>query len=351
MRRTLHRPEPILRTTARPVHRHTPPRQVAEKLRDGEVLRVTDRYSTGAEILGQLRSILPSPPPSAPYAERKAAARTHREAAMRLQAPIENGRLALEGARPNGFLRQLYPKLPTFALPFIAVQELQAAWTRFEEGVHLAVLGHRVHPFYGTYAPTRVSHLELFATWLSTYEGPRDRGIDVGTGCGVLAFMLARAGFDQVLATDINPNAIESVARELQRLPSAPRMDLRCGDLLCNAGPVDLIVFNPPWIRGDVDEVLDGALYFQDGLFERFFDQAVERLRPDGRIAVVFSTVLALVQPDVPHPIRAELERGRLRLVDTLRRRVAPSRDAAGKRRKTREKVEVWELALPTTAG
>jgi len=226
------------------------------------------------------------------------------------------------------------------------VQELHGAWNRYQDGVRLAVLGHRIHPFYGTYAPTRVSHLELFGTWLSQYQGPRVRAIDVGTGCGVLALMLCRAGFERVLATDNNPNAIESVARELRRLASAPPIDLLHGDLLGeDTTPADLIVFNPPWIRGEIEGLLDSALYFNDGLFERFFEQACARLTPTGRVVLVFSNILELVQPDVPHPILAELERGRLRLVQKLHRKVKPSPTETGERRRTRERVEVWELA------
>jgi methylase of polypeptide subunit release factors len=130
------------------------------------------------------------------------------------------------------------------------VQELFGAWNRYREGVPLAVLGHRLFPFYGTYVPTRVSHLELFGTWLHQHKGSRSRAIDVGTGCGVLALMLCRAGVQRVLATDINPNAVESVSRELGRLAPRPPIDLFCGDLLGpDPTPADLIVFNPPWIH------------------------------------------------------------------------------------------------------
>jgi methylase of polypeptide subunit release factors len=187
----------------------------------------------------------------------------------------------------------------------------------------------------------------LFATWLSQYKGPRARAIDVGTGCGVLALLLCRAGFERVLATDCNPNAIESVTRELRRLPSAPPIVPHHGDLLGDdPRPADLIVFNPPWMRGAVEGPLDRALYYEEGLFERFFAQASTRLTPSGRIVLVFSSLGQLVQPDVPHPIQAELERGRFRQVQKLRRKVkpAPSR-TGGPTRRTRERVEVWELA------
>jgi hypothetical protein len=129
------------------------------------------------------------------------------------------------------------------------------------------------------------------------------------------------------------------------RMSSPPRIDLSHGDLLGeDSSRRDLIVFNPPWIQGEIDDLLDRALHFDDGLFERFFDQAIERLSTDGRIVLLFSNMLELLQPDVPHPILAELERGRLKLVQKLHRKVKPTPDARGRRRRTREKVEVWEL-------
>ncbi len=343
----LNRPEPIRRHHARPVDGNTPPRLAAKRLRDGEVQIVTDLYKTGAEILAQLQELLPALPQGADYATRQEHRRTGREAAMRLLAPIRDHCLDLQDARTIGFLELLYPGLRRFSLPFVRVQELYGAWTRYEEGVHLAVLGHRVHPFYGTYAPTRTVHLELFATWLSQYEGARTRAVDVGTGCGVLALMLGKARFEQVYATDDNPNAIESLAQELKRRTDAWPVSLSVCDLLGEGGPpMDLIVFNPPWMRGQAESLVERALLFQDGLFERFFEQASRRLAPEGRVVMLFSNIMELVQPDEPHPIQTELDRGRFRLVQRLRRKVKPAPDETGRVRRTRERVEVWELAL-----
>ena len=182
---------------------------------------------------------------------------------------------------------------------------------------------------------------------MSRYAGPRTHAIDVGTGCGVLALMLCKAGFESVLATDINANAVESVSRQLQRLPTPRPITLEHGDLVgTDPTPADLIVFNPPWTQRDVDGLLDAALYFEDGrVFERFFDQALARLTPEGRVVLIFSNILQLVQPDVPHPIEVELARGRFRLVEKPTRKVKPPPDHRGRRRWTRERVEIWELA------
>lgn len=341
-----YRPEPVLAHAAAPIDRSTAIAGAALRLAQGEQLIVRDHYRTGVLVLAELERQLGPPGPGAPFAERQAASVQYREAALRLLAPVEGHRAALEEGGPSGFLAELYPELRSFALPFIEVQSLHGAWDRYTTGTHLAVLGHKLHPFYGTYAPTRVSHLELFGTWLSQYEGPRLRALDVGTGSGVLALMLARAGFGHIVATDSNPNAIESVTRELRRLSAAPSIELIHGDLL---GPgtseEELVVFNPPWIQGTVTSQLDSALYFEPSLFGRFFDQALARLAPEGRIALVFSNVMSLLQSDVPHPIEVELARGRLRLVSKLRRKVKPLPDKSGRRRRTKERVEVWELA------
>jgi predicted nicotinamide N-methyase len=308
---------------------------------------LTDSYSTGVKILEELMVQIRRSGQNDSYALRRSLERSHRKASLRLLAPIAMNRLKLSGAREIGFLEELYPDRSHFALPFIQVQELHGAWKRYQQGVHFAVLGHRIHPYYGTYAPTRVSHLELFGTWLSQYQGEHLHAVDVGTGCGVLSFMLCRAGFESVLATDCNPNAVESVARERKRLPTQLPIEIIQGDLLCgDSRKADLIVFNPPWLQGDASSLVDGALYFQEGLFQRFFAQAAGALATNGRIVLVFSNIMQLVQPDLPHPILTELERGRLRLVQRLRRKVKATADKDGRRRKTRERVEVWELEM-----
>ena len=85
------------------------------------------------------------------------------------------------------------------------------------------------------------------------------------------------------------------------------------GDLLdCTPSEPDLIVFSPPWMLGEQDGLLDQALFYEAGLFERFFDQA-QRTFTQKVIVLVFSNVIRLVQLDIPHPIEAELERGHLR--------------------------------------
>ena len=337
----LHRPEPVLRHRAQPVDRNVPTAQAVAWLREGRSLIVTDRFGTGLGILDALRVELGEPTEDAGYVAKRAFRDAFQAASKHLLVPVVGRKVALADAPRAGFLAELYPDHADFAVPVEDAKVLSSAWDWYEDGVYFPVLGYRVHPFYGTYIPARMEHLELFGTWLAKYQGARNRAIDVGTGSGVLTLQLAKAGFKQVVATDINPNAIESVARQMRRLPRVPPIELEHADLLgTDRGPADLIVSNPPWMKGEVGRTLDLAMYFQDGFFERFFDQTLQRLAPGGRVVLVFSNIIELSQPDVPHPIQTELDRGRFRLVEKMTRKVKPLR------RRTREKVEVWELAV-----
>lgn len=341
MTAALHRPEPVLRHRAQPVDQSVSNAQAATWLREGRSLIVTDRFGTGLDILAALRVQLADPGEDAGYVEKRVFREAFQASSKHLLAPVVGRKVALADAPRPGFLSELYPDHANFALPIEDARVLSSAFEWYERGVLFPVLGYRVHPFYGTYIPARMEHLELFGTWLAKYTGARNRAIDVGTGSGVLALQMAKAGFQQVLATDINPNAIESVARQMRRLPVAPPIQLEHADLLgTDRGSLDLVVSNPPWMKGEVGRTLDLAMYFQDGFFERFYEQALLRLAPGGRVVFVFSNIIELSQPDVPHPIQTELDRGRFRLVEKLTRRVKPLR------RRTREKVEIWELAV-----
>ena len=105
----------------------------------------------------------------------------------------------------------------------------------------------------------------------------------------------------------------------------------------------DLILCNPPWMLGEIKSKLDEAMYFEDGFFDRFFEQAHLRLQDDGRLVLIFSNVIDLVTPDVGHPIQKELDKHRFTLVQKMQRRVKGNKDGKTKRR-TKEKIEVWEL-------
>ena len=78
-------------------------------------------------------------------------------------------------------------------------------WRR--RGVEVSALGGRVHPHFGVYAPIRGEYVDLVARAAESWPVAGKRAIDVGTGTGVLAFVLARRGAT-VIATDVAPRAV-----------------------------------------------------------------------------------------------------------------------------------------------
>ena len=311
------RPDLVSPHGSRKISKSDSPRACAEALLNGTSLHLSCDYRKGAAILSAVEKLSPplGSPTSRPVPNINASSALLKCDCLHRFRAI---RVSLDNARPIGFLKELYPESKDFTLPFPEVQALHGAWRAYKEGSHLAVLGHKVHPFYGTYVPRRTSHLELFGTWLSGYKGRRRSAVDVGTGCGVLALMMNKAGFQNVTATDCNPNALESLRRDLERQNLGQNFSLLQTDLI-EAAPsgADVLVFNPPWIQGQVKSFLDRALTFDDDLFDRFFQQATSKLAPNGRLVLIFSNILQLLQPEVEHPILAELEKNRFHLVNS----------------------------------
>ncbi len=84
---------------------------------------------------------------------------------------------------------------------------------------------------------------------------PGDRVLDMGTGCGVNGILAARAGAE-VLALDINPEAVRAARENARRNGVAGRFEARFSDVFdavhpASDGPFDVVVFDPPfrWFR------------------------------------------------------------------------------------------------------
>jgi methylase of polypeptide subunit release factors len=103
------------------------------------------------------------------------------------------------------------------------------------------------------------------------------RALDVGTGCGTQALLLARHSGD-VVATDVLPRALECASRSLA-LNDVANVELREGSFFAPvAGErFDLVVANPPFVVSPDTEMLfrDGGLR-RDGVSEH-----VVRALPD----------------------------------------------------------------------
>lgn len=150
-------------------------------------------------------------------------------------------------------------------------------------------LGLRLHVPAGVFPPAPMS--QLLGRAVSTEAAPRDRVLDMGTGCGVNA-VLAACTAAQVVAVDVNPAAVSAAAANARSCGVAERVECRLGDLFDGLdGTFDLIVFDPPFRWFAPADMLDRA-FTDDGYrtLTAFFDQVPDRLAPGGRVLMFFGS-------------------------------------------------------------
>ena len=346
------RPEPIdPETSVWAAKKDTDRSEILQLLLKGEQVLVEDRFQTGLDLLASLKRQVFFKHKSLNFVEEREKRRIFREASNHLLIPVENHRIALKNSPEIGWLNGLYKDLNTFFLPLPQIQGLNSSWQWYTKGIHFPVLNDRIHPYYGVYFPTRFEHLILFDKWLKNNRLNKSSAMDIGTGCGVLTFMLLNKGYDHVLATDINPNALISVQEQANKNKLTEKITLRQANLF--EGCVekhDLIIFNPPWIPASKNEVSGGindAVYYEDaGLFTRFFEDAIKFLNPEGVLIIIFSNFARINQLTDQDPVENELEKGgRFVLAEKQMMKVkAGSQRTKRVDRRLDEEVELWVL-------
>lgn len=119
---------------------------------------------------------------------------------------------------------------------------------------------------------------------------PDTRVLDMGTGSGVCAVHAARHA-RRVVAVDINPAAVRCATINVALNGMEERVEVRHGDLFAPvAGErFDLILFNPPFLRGAPRDDRDRAWRSVD-VAERFAAGLRDHLAPGGAALVVLSS-------------------------------------------------------------
>lgn len=323
--------------------------RVRKQLASGSLLCVTDTYPTALTLYSWLKKDLRRRFPERDYESSRRFRNRLRLLTENLLVPIVGQRVHLKKAPEIPWLQMLYPEGDDFFLPLPDVLGLNGSWQWYHRGVDYAFLCHRVHPYYGVYFPTRYEHLGLFDVWLKERTGVVSQAIDVGVGAGLLTFLLIKHDVSPIYATDSNPNAIHSTREDLSRLGLLHHVTLEEGDLLGHAPEADLIVCNPPWVPGISRSSLDQGSFYTPDLFPRLFHMAHARLKPQGRLVLLFSNFAQVAGVKSEHPIEQELSRGgRFRLA-ALREVPAECRGRDSSwltRLKKVERVQLWELGL-----
>lgn len=143
----------------------------------------------------------------------------------------------------------------------------------------------------GVYEPAEDSFMLLGAALAA---GPRPRAaLEIGTGCGLIATMVARAGCPLVVATDISPQAIRCASANAKRL--APGVHFIASDLFSAIRrSFDLVLFNPPYLpveRAASEEVAWAGGKTGRDLIDRFIAGVTPHLRKGGSALFVQSSL------------------------------------------------------------
>ena len=318
-------------------------------LEAGKPVLITSFYSNGLTLLKELKIHLKRKFPDKTFKEQRAYRGAYRKLSQLILIEVGNHKLLVKKAPSIGWLELFYPEASEFLLPFTKVQGLNSAWQWYQNGIPVPVLRNKIHPYYGTYFPTRFDHLILFDNWLKRYSGPKKSAIDVGIGSGVLSFQMVKHGFQKVFGTDTNPNAIIGLKEFMGDTKLSRKVELDFASLFGKwEKPSELIVFNPPWLPAAHNlDSNDEAIYYNDTLFPHFFEAAKQRLLPDGKLLIIFSNLAQITKATNRHPVEDELAKGgRFQLDQCLNRAVKRGSDKTKRDQHWRasEEVELWVL-------
>lgn len=123
---------------------------------------------------------------------------------------------------------------------------------------------------------------------------PEDFVLDMGTGSGVQAITAGRTA-SKVVAVDINPEAVKFARKNVVTNGLEETVSVVEGDLFSplEEKPLfDVILFTPPYLEGEPQSDFDHALFDPDkALLKKFFNEAKSRLKPDGYVQMLYSSI------------------------------------------------------------
>jgi methylase of polypeptide subunit release factors len=144
------------------------------------------------------------------------------------------------------------------------------------------------------FGPDSYRFVRVLYQYLATNQQPIHRAVDIGTGSGVGAVMLALAlPESEIIAVDINHAAL-NLARANIAPAGMHHIELVHSDLLNNvAGSFDLIIANPPYLLDESERVYrHGGGPLGAALSLDIVDTAIERLNPNGTLLLYTGVVM-----------------------------------------------------------
>jgi len=206
----------------------------------------------------------------------------------------------------------------------------------------------RIHAHYGVFSPVRGEYVDLVR------QAPLPKGlqeaVDVGTGSGVLAAVLASRGVAHITATDQDARALACAKDNLHRLKLDKQVSVVEADLF-PPGQAALIVCNPPWLPARPSSPIEYAVYDPDSRMLRGFLAGLKaHLAPGGEGWLIMSDLAEHLGLRGPDELQGWIRDAGLSVVGRLdaRPRHAKAQDANDPLHRARaaEVTSLWRLAV-----
>lgn len=180
-----------------------------------------------------------------------------------------------------------------FVLPLAQLLGFIGAHEWYKKGVTIPELGGAIHVPFGVFSPIRGEYLSLIAQ--AKLPDNVCTALDVGTGSGVIAALLARRGVENIIATDTNPRAVACAQANIARLGFSQQINVLQQDLF-GGHTADLIVCNPPWLPAKPTSAVETALYDpKHAMLHAFLRGAAAHLAQGGQVWLVMSNLAELL--------------------------------------------------------
>lgn len=208
---------------------------------------------------------------------------------------LESGRSNLKRSPDvhEALVQALDGQVPaSLLIPLQMLQGMVGAYEWRKKGVLVPALGKHIHPYYGVYSPVRGEYLELIA------QAPLQAksAMDIGTGTGVIAALLAKRGVSKIEATDNQPRALACARENLQRLGYADKVKVIEADLFPAGSAADLIICNPPWLPAKAHSPIEHAVYDPDSrMLKAFLSGVKAHLNANGEAWLIMSDLAELI--------------------------------------------------------
>ncbi|MBX7098011.1 MAG: class I SAM-dependent methyltransferase [Myxococcaceae bacterium] len=272
------------------------------RVRRGEYLRYEGDFHNAKQLLQAMgrRLETPSRAKSALEAfreERQSRLLEHQTLSRVLVALDADYRLALSRAPDVAVAcREVWGESPggETLVPLKTLLGMLGAAQWRQKGLTVPGLKGLLRPHYGVFAPTRTEYVDLLKQ-VPAARLKDARVFDVGTGTGVLSFVLLQRGAKSAVGTDVDARAVACATDNAEALGLADRFTALERDLYPE-GQADLVVCNPPWIPETPKNRVDRAVYDEDaGMLRRFLEGLPAHLAPGGEGLLIISDLPELL--------------------------------------------------------